>query len=188
MTGPAPNRTADRTADPAGDPGAQLSQVPGETRPPGETPAGEQAAPELTPAELEDRWHRAVAEQDNMRKRYERQLADLRRAEQARTASVWLPVLDNLELALRHAGADPNAIVAGVEAVREQALAVLADLGLTRFDDIGARFDPSRHEAAAVIDSTDAAPGTVVAVLRPGYLATDRLVRPAVVAVARKRE
>ena len=59
----------------------------------------------------------------------------------------WLPVLDNLDLALAHAGADPGAIIDGVRAVRDQARAVLQRLGFPRRDDLGAVFDPARHEA-----------------------------------------
>src|SRR4051794_3467304 len=68
-------------------------------------------------AELEDRWRRAAAELDNVRKRFERQLAEQARTERAGTTAAFLPVLDNLERALRHADADPTAIVAGVRAV-----------------------------------------------------------------------
>jgi molecular chaperone GrpE len=134
--------------------------------------------------DLTDRYTRALADLDNARKQYERQLADVHAAERARVTSAWLPVLDHLELALRHAEADPAAIVSGVEAVLAQALGVLADLGVTRVDGVGEAFDPARHEAAAVVADADAEPGTVVGVLRPGYLAGDRVLRPAAVAVA----
>jgi molecular chaperone GrpE len=138
-------------------------------------------------AELEDRWRRAAAELDNSRKRFERQLADQARVERARAAAAFLPVLDNLELALRHAEADPAAIVAGVQAVHSQALDVLSGLGYRRVDPLGERFDPARHEAARVVPASDGqAPGTVVEVHRPGYVdGTGALVRAAVVTVAR---
>ena len=119
-------------------------------------PAGTTAPPGPTVAELEDRWRRAVAELDNVRKRFERQLTEQARAERARTAAVFLPVLDNLELALRHAGADPAAIVAGVQAVHAQALDVLGGLGYLRIDPVGERFDPARHEAARLVPAREA--------------------------------
>jgi molecular chaperone GrpE len=103
-------------------------------------------------------------------------------------AAEWLPVVDNLERALGHAGADPQAIVQGIEAVREEALNVLQRLGFTRLDDVGVPFDPSRHEAVRVAEAPDAVPGTVVEVIRPGYAAADVLLRPAVVAVAGRQE
>jgi molecular chaperone GrpE len=93
-------------------------------------------------AELQDRWQRAVAELDNVRKRYERQLDQARRAERDQVTAAWLPVLDHLELALQHAHADPATIVAGIQAVHKQALDVLAGLGYRRVDEVGARFDP----------------------------------------------
>ncbi|RBJ07198.1 nucleotide exchange factor GrpE [Micromonospora provocatoris] len=141
-------------------------------------------------AELEDRWRRAVAEADNQRKRFERQLAEQARAERAQTAAAFLPILDNLDLALQHAQADPTAIVAGVQAVREQAVHTLAGLGFQPVGAVGERFDPSRHEAAQVVPATgDAASGTVAAVLRPGYTdANGTLLRPAAVAVARNND
>ena len=140
-----------------------------------------------TVAELTDRWQRSVAELDNLRKRYERQLVEARRDERNRVAAEWLPVLDNLELALQHTQADPTAIVEGVRAVREQALAVLSRLGFTRIEDRGERFDPARHEAVQVVEAPDVEPDTVAQVLRPGYAAEEALLRPAVVAVARRR-
>ena len=84
-------------------------------------------------------------------------------------AAAWLPVLDNLDLALAHAEADPAAIIEGVRAVRDQAVAVLAALGYPRDDETGVPFDPARHEVVDVVDDAGRAPGTVVRVLRPGY-------------------
>lgn len=135
-------------------------------------------------AQLEDRWRRAVAELDNLRKRVAGESERQRAAERARVAAEWLPVLDNLDLALEHASADPGAIVEGVRAVREQALGVLARLGFPRRDDEGLTFDPARHEAVAAIPTPDAPAGTVVRVIRPGYGEEERQLRPASVVVA----
>jgi molecular chaperone GrpE len=137
-------------------------------------------------AQTRDRWQRAEAELENLRKRCRRDVEQASAAERARVAAEWLPVLDNLELALQHAQADPASIVSGVAAVRDQALAVLAGFGFARSEDLGQPFDPARHEAAQVVDAPDAEPGTVVAVLRAGYTANGGLLRPAMVAVARK--
>lgn len=155
-----------------------------DTRP--ATAAGASAGERPSEAELEDRWRRAVADLDNLRKRFERQLAQSLRAERARTTAAFLPVLDNLELALRHAQADPAAIVTGVQAVHAQALDVLDGLGYRRIEAVGQRFDPALHEAAQVIPAGDGVePGTVVAVQRAGYADSGgTLVRPAIVTVA----
>jgi molecular chaperone GrpE len=137
-------------------------------------------------ADLEDRWKRALADLDNLWKRFTREVERERAAERARVAAAWLPVLDNLELALDHAGADPTALLEGVRAVRDQALAVLRGLGFTRHDDAGTPFDPSRHEAVSTVADRQAAPGTVMHVVRPGYGEGDTLLRPAAVVVSTK--
>lgn len=139
-------------------------------------------------AELEDRWRRALADLDNLRKRYANELARERQAEKARTAAAWLPVLDNLELALGHAEAESNPIVDGVRAIRDQAVELLSRLGYPRQDEVGVPFDPARHEVAGVVDEPDADPGTVVRVLRPGYGDGERQLRPATVVVHRRQE
>jgi molecular chaperone GrpE len=133
--------------------------------------------------EVEDRLRRALADRDNLRKRFEREVVRERDAERVRVATAWLPVVDDLERALAHAD-DDGALVEGVRAVWEEALAVLARLGFPRFDDIGRPFDPQRHEAIATVES-DEPPGTIVATVRPGYGAPDVILRPASVVVAR---
>jgi molecular chaperone GrpE len=138
-------------------------------------------------AVLEDRLRRALADLDNLRKRQARELERQRVAEANRMAAAWLPVLDNLDLALGHAEADPATIIEGVRAVRDQALAVLAGLGFSRQDEVGVPFDPARHEVVNVVDDSDAEPGTVVRVLRPGYGTPERQLRPGAVTVASRR-
>jgi molecular chaperone GrpE len=156
-------------------------------------PAVAQAAADRSPrvaeleqqvAELEDRWRRALAEADNLRKRFARESELQRARERAEVAAAWLPVVDNLELALAHAAGDPRAIVEGVRAVRDQALAVLVGLGFPRRDDVGAAFDPALHEAVAAEAAPDVRPGTVVRVVRPAYGDEGRQLRPAAVVVA----
>src|SRR3954471_10121356 len=136
-------------------------------------------------ADLEDRWRRALADFDNLRKRVARESAQQRDDERAAVAARWLPVLDNLELALQHAAADPASIVPGVQAVHEQALSVLADLGFPRRSDVNEPFDPRRHEAVATMPDAAAKPGTVLHVVRPGYGSDERPLRPAAVIVAK---
>lgn len=139
-------------------------------------------------AELEDRWRRTVADLDNMRKRFAREREQLREEERARAAADWLPILDNLELALQHAGADPVAIREGVQAVRDQAVDLMARLGFPRRDDTGAPFDPRRHEAVSTVVDASAKPGTVVHVVKPGYGDDTRQLRPASVIVAAQEQ
>ncbi|MFC9647502.1 nucleotide exchange factor GrpE [Streptomyces sp. NPDC056937] len=139
-------------------------------------------------AEAQDAWRRALADLDNLRKRHARELEEARETERARTAAAWLPVLDHLELALAHAHADPSSVLKGVEAVRDQAVDVLARLGYPREEESGVPFDPGRHEVVRVVDDPDTEPGTVVEVLRPGYGRDGRQLRPMAVAVSQRRE
>ena len=136
-------------------------------------------------AQLEDRWRRAVADLDNLRKRYAKDLDRERGAEVARVSASWLPVLDNLELALAHAGGDPQAVVEGVKAIRDQAVQVLSRFGFERHDEVGVPFSPEFHEVVSVVAQPDVPSGTVVEVLRPGYGEDGRQLRPAAVVVSR---
>ncbi|WP_405958305.1 nucleotide exchange factor GrpE [Streptomyces phaeochromogenes] len=163
---------------------------PTEEAEPGPDAATGTAAPDDEHAvalrEAEDRWRRALADLDNQRKRHARELEREAAAERARTAAAFLPVIDNLELALSHATADPDAIVEGVRAVRDQAVNVLERLGYPRHAETGVPFDPARHEVVGVVQDPDADPNTVVQVLRPGYGKAERQLRPAAVTVAKR--
>ncbi|MDH2429919.1 nucleotide exchange factor GrpE [Sphaerisporangium sp. TRM90804] len=139
-------------------------------------------------AELEDRWLRSAAELENLRKRIARDAERIRDEERAQVAREWLGIVDNLDLALRHAAADPSAVVEGVRAVRDQAVALLARLGYPRHDEVGVRFDPSLHDAVGTVEDIDAQAGTVVDVVRPGYGMNGRQLRPASVIVSTRPE
>jgi molecular chaperone GrpE len=137
-------------------------------------------------AELEDRWRRALADLDNLRKRYARELSRERAVERDRVAAAFLPVVDNLELAAGHAASGAGSVLDGLRQIVEQATSVLAGLGYPRQDEVGVPFDPNRHEVVTVVDDPDVEPGTVVAVLRPGYGDGPAQLRPAAVAVSRR--
>ena len=136
-------------------------------------------------AELEDLRLRVLADLDNVRKRCAAQVSWAEAEARAAVARQWLPVVDNLDLALEHAEADPASIVDGVRAVRAQALDILARLGFPRRDDRGARFDPARHEAIASRPDPGAEADLVAEVVRPAYGEGDHQLRPAQVVVAR---
>ncbi|EFC80371.1 nucleotide exchange factor GrpE [Parafrankia sp. EUN1f] len=147
-------------------------------------------APDLA-AELEQcqaRNLRILADFDNYRRRTGLEIGAAKAAERDRVVLAWVPVLDHLELALSHADADPDSLVDGVRGVYQLALDALRSSGVTRLDDETGAFDPTRHEVGAVVDSgsTPRPPpaGTVVEVLRPGYQADGRVLRPASVAVS----
>ncbi|MGV9292078.1 nucleotide exchange factor GrpE [Streptomyces sp. NPDC003719] len=171
-----------RSGAPTG-PGPEPDEEPGPDAA-GGAPSEDEYTAELK--ELEDRWRRALADLDNLRKRHTRELERERTSERSRTAAAFLPVLDNLELALTHAGSDPGAVMEGVRAVRDQAVNVLELLGYPRHAETGVAFDPARHEVVGVVQDPDAPPGTVVEVLRPGYGDGERQLRPAAVTVAKR--
>jgi molecular chaperone GrpE len=139
-------------------------------------------------AKVEDRWRRAVADLDNLRKRYVREVDRERAAERSRVATAWLPVVDNLERAIAHSGDQSDAIVAGVRSILDEGLQVLERLGYPRDAELGVPFDPQRHEVIGVVEHADKAPGTVVEVVRPGYGQGSSQLRPASVVVSRPEE
>ncbi|GES24150.1 hypothetical protein Aple_070490 [Acrocarpospora pleiomorpha] len=182
---PGDDRPADTGADRKVDSGASAKANKGADTGTGTGGAsGAEMEPDPKVAELEDRLLRAAADMDNLRKRMAKEVE----RERARATAEWLPVLDNLELALKHAKADPEAVLDGLRAVHEQALAVMNRLGYPRQDDEGAPFDPERHDAVGTVPATTTRPGTVAEVVRPGYGERDRRLRPASVVVATKGE
>jgi molecular chaperone GrpE len=180
--------------EPAGPPGPRPAgdeapaRAAGDQAPAGA--AGDGAEAELADlrsrvADAEDQRLRALADLDNLRKRCAAQVSRAVADTQAAVASEWLPVADNLDRALAHSEADPDAIIEGVRAVRDQAQAVLARLGFPRREEAGVKFDPARHEAVAVQADTDAEAGTVLEVVRAGYGDREHQLRPAQVVVAK---
>lgn len=180
---------------PGGSPAQGQNQPQGNSQadlPPGGPEVAQDAAATLADLQarvkvLEEEWRRALADADNLRKRFARDLERMRAQARAEAARPWLPVVDNLDRALEHAESDPGAVIEGLRAIRDQAVRVLADLGFPRRDDTGEPFDPARHEATASVAGTDASPGTVVQVVRPAYGSADRQLRPAQVVVANGR-
>ena len=134
----------------------------------------------------QDHLLRALAETENVRRRFERTADD--RVKYANEALLrdLLPVLDNFDRALAAARTSGSAatVIEGVDLIQRELLRVLERAGLSRYSAVGQRFDPARHEAIARVVSLDAAPDTVVSETGPGYLLHGRVLRPALVAVA----
>jgi molecular chaperone GrpE len=130
---------------------------------------------------------RALADADNARKRAQAEIAQARKFAAERVVEDLLPVMDSLEAALSQGNEAAEAILAGVEVTRKQLAGALerAGVGLISAEP-GQRFDPHRHQAMAAVES-DQEPNTVVAVLQKGYALHDRVVRPALVTVAKAR-
>src|SRR5688572_23469973 len=133
-----------------------------------------------------DRYLRAAADLENFRKRQRREVEDARFEAKSKVLKEMLPVVDNLERAIEHATqqAGTNPIVEGVQLVLRQFLSAFERLEVTPIEAAGQPFDPNLHEAISQIES-DATPGTVVQVLQRGYRSPERLLRPALVVVAK---
>ena len=138
--------------------------------------------------EQRDAWLRALADAENARKRAQADIAQARKYAAERIVEELLPVMDSLEAALGAAGASPDALRAGVELTQRQLRQALEHAGVAVVDPgAGQRFDPHRHQAMAAIEA-DQEPNTVLAVMQKGYTLHDRVVRPALVTVAKAVE
>ena len=177
--------------DRADRPGAPVVEEPPEEAS-GLTPADAAAAATELDAiraerdDLRDRLLRRAAEFDNYRKRVERDRAQSGVEAGAAVLKALIPTLDNLERALGAEGG-ASALREGVELTRRDLVAALQAQGLVVEDPVGQKFDPTRHEALSHEPVEGFAEGDVVEVLRKGYSYKDRLLRPALVKVAKGR-
>jgi molecular chaperone GrpE len=168
-----------------------------------EAAAEEAAAPERAPEEREpapepeqapeqpdykDKWLRAAADLENVRKRARRDVAAAEARGIAKLARELLPALDNFERALAAAEAQPenrdHHLTDGIRLVQTELLGALARVGIEPDSPKGERFDPHRHEAVAQQPADGAEPGTIVEVYSAGYRYGDDVLRPAKVVVA----
>ena len=136
----------------------------------------------------------ARAETQNVRRRLEKDIADARAYAATGFARDILSVADNLARALDAIPADlkdderVKGFLAGIEATAREIDKVFSSHGISRIAAMGLPLDPNQHQAMLEVPSTDAEPGTIVQELQPGYMIKDRLLRPAMVAVAKKPE
>ncbi len=134
---------------------------------------------------MREMYLRKLAEFDNYRKRTERERDEFKNIATEELIREILPVIDNFERALQHAGnGDPDSFRQGVEMIARQLVDLLQKEGLEEVDPIGGPFDPELHEAVDRVENSEHEPGTVVSVLVKGYTLRGRLVRPAMVTVA----
>jgi len=174
---------------------ADSGVIPVEVEPPDIAPADPIAELEakLAVAEKEkkenwDRYLRAAADLENTRKRQKREADDAKFETKTKILKEILPVVDNLERAIEHAGAgsENNPIIEGVNLVLRQLMTAFERLDVTPVEAQGQPFDPNLHEAISQQES-DLPPGAVVTVLQRGYKSGDRLLRPALVVVAKPK-
>jgi molecular chaperone GrpE len=140
-------------------------------------------------ARMKDNWLRSAADFDNFRKRSRKDIEDARRSGREDLLKAVLPVFDNLERAIQSAqrSTDVKAVSDGLSMVQRQFTESLAREGIARVATVGHAFDPSVHEAIQQIETADHEPGTVLAEVQPGYTQGERLVRAAMVVVAKAK-
>lgn len=173
---------------------AETTQKPdplaaGETPPNGEEKSLDQLLAEAQAKVEEHRnaWLRALADADNARKRAQADVAQARKFAVERTVEDLLPVADSLEAALSAESASVDSLRSGVELTLKMLRNSLERAGVSEIaPKVGERFDPYRHQAMAAAES-DAEPNTVLAVMQKGYALNDRVVRAALVTVAKAR-
>ncbi len=138
-------------------------------------------------AKYKDQLLRMAADFDNFRKRARRDVEDARKAGQTDALRELLPVFDNLERALQSAqhATDIKAVGDGLSMVLRQFGDALLRIGIQKVASVGQAFNPQVHEAIQQVETIDHAPGTVVAEVHPGYLHGERLIRAAMVVVAK---
>jgi molecular chaperone GrpE len=144
-------------------------------------------------AEMKDRLLRTLAEMENLRKRTEREVTDSRLYGVASFARDVLGVADNIRRALdavppearAHANAGMKALVDGVELTERELLKALEKNGVRQFTPHGEKFDPNVHQAMYEVPDPSVPAGSIVQVMQPGYMIGERVLRPALVAVAK---
>jgi molecular chaperone GrpE len=141
---------------------------------------------ELAAAEHRDAWLRAKADGDNIRKRAQVEIAAAHKFAVENFSAELLAVKDSLEAALATENATVESMKSGVELTLKQLRSVFEKFNITEINPVGEKFDPHRHQAISAVDSV-AEPNTVVQVLQKGYLLHERVIRPALVTVAKAR-
>ncbi len=144
-------------------------------------------------AEFKDKLLRTLAEMENLRKRTEREVIDARLYGIASFARDVLQVADNMHRALEaigpelreHADGKVKALIEGVELTERELMKALDKSGVKKFSPQGEKFDPNFHQAMFEMETADVPPGHVAQVVQAGYMIGERVLRPAMVAVAK---
>jgi len=142
---------------------------------------------ELKAREHQDAWLRAKADADNIRKRTAIELANAYKYAIESVAVELLPVKDGLEATLAADSASLESLRSGVELTLKQLNTVFGKAGLKEINPVGEKFDPHQHQAISMLPS-EKEPNAVINVLQKGYCLHDRVIRPALVTVAKPKE
>jgi molecular chaperone GrpE len=141
--------------------------------------------------ETHDRFLRVSAEFENYKKRAAREMGDFRKFANESFVKAMLPVVDNLDRAIESSSNDKNtntSVVEGVNMTLREILKVFEQFGAMPFESLGKTFDPGFHQAVMQEENEDYPDNTVLNELQKGYLIHDRLLRPAMVVVSKKKE
>jgi molecular chaperone GrpE len=140
---------------------------------------------EASNKDLRDTVLREKAELENQRRRLHRDLEQARRFANEKLLNDLLPIYDGLERGMSVESGDVNAVREGLSLTLKELLRIASNNGLVQVDPVDQPLDPERHHAVSMVEAPGKAPGTVVTVLQKGYVLNDRLLRPALVAVAK---
>ena len=140
---------------------------------------------ELAAQEHHDAWLRAKAEADNVRRRAQTDIANAHKYALEAFAGELLAVRDSLEAALA-SGNDTDTLRSGVALTLKQLTSAFEKFSIKEINPLGEKFDPHKHQGIGVVEA-DAEPNTVVSVLQKGYSLNDRVIRPALVTIAKSR-
>jgi molecular chaperone GrpE len=143
-------------------------------------------AAELKAAEHHDAWLRAKAETENLRRRAQEDVTKAHKFAAEKFAGELLGVKDSLEAALANETQTADALKSGVELTLKQLVAAFEKSSVTELNPLGQKFDPHFHQAIAMVDAEQEA-NTVVSVLQKGYAIHERILRPALVTVAKSK-
>lgn len=143
-------------------------------------------AAEQKAAEHHEAWLRAKAEGENIRRRAQEDVAKASKFAAEKFASAMLPVKDSLEAALATENQTLESLRQGVELTLKQLTAAFESANVAEENPLGSKFDPNKHQAIGALES-DAEPNSVVSVLQKGYLLNERVLRPALVQVAKAK-
>lgn len=141
---------------------------------------------ELNAEEHHDAWLRAKAETENVRRRAQEDIAKASKFAVERFSGELLAVKDSLEAALASETTSIESMRSGTELTLKQLVSAFEKSGLFEINPVGEKFDPHRHQAIGMLES-EQEPNTVITVLQKGYLLADRVLRPALVMVAKAK-
>ena len=141
---------------------------------------------EAAAQEHREAWLRAKADADNIRKRAQSDMANAHKYALENFASELVPVRDSLEAALAAGNVAVESLKNGVELTLKQLTAAFEKFSIREINPLGEKFDPHKHQSINMVES-DAEPNSVVAVLQKGYSLNDRILRPALVSIAKPK-